>query len=82
MNNKWIPVTEKLPPDEERVLTFSASIPWNFSWASDDPCVVVGFHSVAYDGWLFTTDSNNARIDPTHWMPLPDAPKSEGEDVL
>ena len=76
---KWIPVTEQLPPDGEEVLTYSASAPWNFSYVAE-PCIVVGFHSVAYDAWLFPTDSHNASIKPTHWMPLPDPPKSEYED--
>ena len=72
--NKWIPVTEKLPPAEEEVLTYSTSTPWSFSY--DDPHILVGFHSVKYDKWYFPTDSHNEPIEPTHWMPLPDPPKS------
>ena len=80
--NKWIPVTEKLPPEEEEVLTYSTSTPWSFCY--DDPHVLVGFHSVEYGNWYFPTDSHNACIEPTHWMPLPDPPKPEleGKDVL
>lgn len=79
MNSKWIPVTESLPSDRERVLTYSPSTPWWFSY-DDEPCIVVGFRHEAYSHWFFSTDTRNARIEPTHWMPLPEAPKTK--DVL
>ena len=78
--NKWIPVTEQLPPDEEDVLTYSTSTPWSFT--HDDPCIAVGFYNEWFKCWYFPTDSHHARFNPTHWIPLPDPPKPEEEDIL
>ena len=74
--SKWISVTEKLPPNGQEVLTYSPSTPWWFSYDREH-CVRVGFHSVAYDAWLSPGKGSNAKIEPTHWMPLPDAPNGE-----
>lgn len=76
MDNKWIPVTEQLPPNGQEVLTYSPSTPWWFSYEREH-CVRVGFYSVAHVDWLFPTSNGNAKIEPTHWMPLPDVPNGE-----
>lgn len=80
MDSRWIPVTKELPPDGQEVLTYSPSTPWWFSYDREH-CAVVGFYSVAHGAWLFPTNSRNASIKPTHWMPLPEAPLSDSQKL-
>ena len=60
---KWIPVTERLPDDEKKVLCvlddgFFCILEWK-SW-----------------DWLWNDGHNvYAEKDVTHWMPLPQPPK-------
>ena len=62
---KWIPVTERLPEDEKKVLCilddgFFCILEWK-SW-----------------DWLWDDGHNvYAEKDVTHWMPLPEPPKGE-----
>ena len=66
---KWIPVTERLPKDMEKVLIF------------DDGKVKVGYIFDIWQGeevhheWY----SEHYPADPSHWMPLPEPPKEETE---
>ena len=62
---QWIPVTERLPEDEQKVLCilddgFFCILEW-LSWE-----------------WLWNDGHNvYAEKDITHWMPLPEPPKGE-----
>ena len=62
--HRWIPVTERLPDYQEDVL------------CNDDGKVIVGYYTDDEIGWH---DSHMYKIYPTHWMPLPQPPESEGE---
>lgn len=60
---RWIPVTERLPEDWEDVLIVSS---WGISLGCYDACE------------RYWVDHVNSEYDPvTHWMPLPEAPKEE-----
>lgn len=66
---KWIPVTERLPETCAAVLVC-------LHWGSDNDEITVGEYwknSKSSPGW--------GTFDPyvTHWMPLPETPKEEGE---
>jgi hypothetical protein len=62
---EWIPVTERLPEDEKKVLCIlSDGFFCILEWKSWD--------------WLWDDGHNvYAEKDVTHWMPLPEAPKGE-----
>lgn len=60
----WIPVTERLPDNQENVL------------CDDEGRVVVGYYTDEEVGWH---DVHNYRIYPTHWMPLPEPPEGVQE---
>lgn len=68
---KWIPVTERLPKDMEKVLIF------------DDGKVKVGYIFDIWQGeevhheWY----SEHYPADPSHWMPIPTPPKEEHSPV-
>ena len=65
----WIPVTERLPKYGERVLVFGG----------------VTMYVAYYDKNRFGCESwhklnsKSHYCNPTHWMPLPEPPKEEGE---
>ena len=61
---KWIHVTERLPDNQFNVL------------CDDEGGVVVGYYTDEEVGWH---DMHCYKIYPTHWMPLPEPPESEGE---
>jgi hypothetical protein len=66
---QWIPVSEKLPEDDEYVLLYFPS--WRqvcgyLRYNLDEPCWCL----YAEDGWPMPCNSV-----PTHWMPLPEPPK-------
>lgn len=67
--DKWIPVTERLPEKEGRYL-----------------CVVrIGYRSGAVYLQIMNGDSHGFSLehiyndDVTHWMPLPEEPKGDGQ---
>ena len=66
--HRWIPVTERLPEKDQQVFV---------CLFRDDP------HIAWHDGEYWCTE--DFRLDepddwqPTHWMPLPEPPESEGE---
>lgn len=62
---EWIDVNERLPNDDERVLTFSKSLSYS----------TLGGIAVQW-GWCCKKKST----DISHWMPLPEPPKERGED--
>lgn len=58
---RWIPVTERLPDDDDDVLIMSSG------------SRSMGYYSVYNEYWA---DYINVYYDDvTHWMPLPEAPK-------
>lgn len=66
----WIPVSERMPDREERVLVYGAKL---LKWA------VAEWDE--RNGWQVETCSEFHSIyTPTHWMPLP-APPASGADT-
>lgn len=59
---KWIPVTEQLPKNFERVLV-----------CREGGIVEQGYRDV--NGWWKVYGTRTKRV--THWMPLPEPPKEE-----
>lgn len=65
----WIPVSERMPPCETGVLVateMDGPGDWRMKWATYVP-----EHPDAINGWFIP----GASWTPTHWQPLPDAPK-------
>lgn len=58
---RWIPVTEKIPPDQEEVLVLTRS--------------KNGVRNVDKGYWAIDHFIHRGRTVVTHWMPLPEAPK-------
>jgi hypothetical protein len=83
---KWIPVTERLPSDGEKVLAFSSYDGTELTYQS-----VLRFHSCleAFDDFAFYGRKHGGFVDydseygclerssVTHWMPLPTPPKED-----
>ena len=69
---KWIPVTERLPEDDEIVLI-----------ACKIGKMFVGYHKHLFPGcevWRILTARDSTKkitYTVTHWMPLPEPPKGE-----
>lgn len=61
---EWIPVTERLPDDNDRVIAFRPNEPETSAYKY---CVMWG--------WSIKTSLKHRGI--THWMPLPTPPKGE-----
>lgn len=64
---QWIPVTEKIPPDQEEVLVLTRS--------------KNGVRNVDKGYWAIDRFIHRGRAEVTHWMPLPEVPK-EAEAAL
>ncbi len=58
---RWIPVTEKIPPDQEEVLLLTRS--------------KNGVRNVDKGYWAIDHFIHRGRSEVTHWMPLPEAPE-------
>ena len=58
---RWIPVTEKIPPDQEEVLVLTRS--------------KNGVRNVDKGYWAIDHFIHRGRAQVTHWMPLPEAAK-------
>lgn len=85
---KWIPVSERLPEDDERVREhkdFRLSLRSVLIHDKDRgvlianrykvvACGTVCLDELVTDGWVWSNNAQNV----THWMPLPEPPK-EGE---
>lgn len=63
---RWIPVSERLPKEDERVLIW-------FEWGSRDAYIEFGRHINGH----FRPTGGNGNFDDCvrYWMPLPAAPK-------
>ena len=71
MNNKWIPVTEQLPPSEgQEVLVYCSAV-------GEDPMYLLGWYSHSFKRWSHTIVNNCYYLKPTHWMFLPEGPQAE-----
>nr|DAP82289.1 MAG TPA: Protein of unknown function (DUF551) [Caudoviricetes sp.] len=55
---RWIPVTEKIPPDQEEVLVLTRS--------------KNGVRNVDKGYWAIDHFIHRGRAEVTHWMPLPE----------
>ena len=70
-DEKWIPVTERLPDTGVDVLV---KFPHNMAVASID----IGEWVVnSGDGWCTDINLAGGEKNPTHWMPLPQPPEEE-----
>ena len=63
---RWIPVTEKIPPDQEEVLVLTRS--------------KNGVRNVDKGYWAIDHFIHRGRAEVTHWMPLPEPPETDGGD--
>ena len=74
VGDKWIPVTERLPKDSERVLAYH-----------DDGLIRFGICKGGFADVVSTIYlQNHCRTcfsKVTHWMPLPEPPKGEKNDI-
>ncbi len=68
MIGEWIPVTERLPELDKRVLLGNAADQW----------VCFGSRQITGEHHHWDGDDYEELNDPTHWMPEPPAP-SQGE---
>ena len=62
-HSKWIPVSERLPKRNEKVLVCDAREDYVSIWENFD------------DGLWFGDEITWATEDITHWMPMPEPPK-------
>jgi len=75
---RWVPVSERLPEDDQPVLLFRREWIDKFSPSGS----VEGFLSIAKDKWYgafwntAVDDWQSQTCMPTHWMPLPPPPES------
>lgn len=63
---KWIPVTEKIPPDQEEVLVLTRS--------------KNGVRNVDKGYWAIDHFIHRGRSEVTHWMPLPGLPEEVNDE--
>ena len=64
---KWIPVSERLPEDNQDVLAYMQN-------SIESRIFPANYHK----GWWEDCIWNTRVLSVTHWMPLPEAPKGEG----
>ena len=70
---RWVPVTERLPPRKEPVLICFTDGKMEVGFWYDQDEDLTYWCGCVNDGYLEELD-----CDPTHWMPLPEPPESEG----
>ena len=63
MMGEWIPVSERLPEEEQRVLVWSQSNGLHIAYLD------------LWQQWRDADDNHGKKI--THWMPLPKPPRCE-----
>lgn len=69
-NFPWISVKDKLPENDDLVLTFY----YNMRSINKK----IGYHIGFYNGEYWQESTEYTQIDVTHWMPLPQLPKEIG----
>jgi hypothetical protein len=67
MNGEWIPVTERLPDECERVMVCNATDGW----------VTIGSRELTGTYYHWDGDDYEELCEPTHWMPLPAPPQAD-----
>ena len=73
-NNKWIPVTERLPDTAERVLVCKT---WNGRVYKPEYGYYQDFPNQKGCWYVLTEEGYYPQREVTHWMPLPEPPKGE-----
>lgn len=63
---KWISVNERLPDDMCDKLVFDIR--------SETQCQYISYYNPQENNWKRTVDKKPIKV--THWMPLPEPPKS------
>lgn len=76
----WISVEDKLPDEDGEYIVYAqdeSSLPNEGIWYEN--VVVVAYYR--FDEWTWYEDDNEYDITDivTHWMPLPEPPRMEGE---
>lgn len=76
----WISVEDKLPDEDGEYIVYAqdeSSLPNEGIWYEN--VVVVAYYR--FDEWTWYEDDNDYDITDivTHWMPLPEPPRMEGE---
>lgn len=80
---KWIPVTDRLPEERERVLASEEYDPGKrelvfIAYRTEIPCVSSdGVFKGMVNRWF---DDEGFTMDTVAWMPLPEAYKRDGND--
>ena len=67
MESNWIPVSERKPELDERVMVCNAAGQW----------VSIGSRQLTGEYHHWDDDNYEELREPTHWMPLPEPPEGE-----
>lgn len=74
--SKWIPVTERLPESETKILVYGGNdLIWVNGVNKPMPSIYTGYMRGLDEGW-FTWDEQRYICNVTYWMPLPEPPKA------
>ena len=65
MEGRWIPCSERLPKEKQRVMVRCATVGTTVGW-------------ILWGEWM--TDLGRGCTDVTHWMPLPQPPKEDNSN--
>ena len=68
----WIPVTERLPEEEERVLIYTKTNITNYGTYTKRYGAFRKEGFICHDGFMWLNTAS-------HWMPLPQPPKGEDD---
>ena len=77
---RWIPVTERMPEEDEDVLVFNGAECFVMALVNKDKTDVWHWDGSYYMEWQNFNGTQHADVcDVTHWMPLPQPPKEGGQ---
>ena len=71
---RWIPCSERMPPDNIDVLWMNANVAGGNA--------IVGYLDEIKTNWICGMDYQYSRASYTHWMPLPAAPTPSKEGIM